>query len=213
MIPCVSPSRGPGSLRGMNRSPHSRSLTAAAPAGLAATVLGAAVRHVGWARQVDTVRHAVSDYAPANGAGRVFAGTVASLTAGSAALLAGLVRSRLPIGAPATALLGTWCGGLALAGICPPDPLGAAPTPSGRAHRYAAGAAMAALPAVGLLAARRLQRLPGWAARAGRAEPSGGPYRGQEPVASTAAVVTSAAPSAMKARPRPITRVVRCQAW
>lgn len=168
MIPYVSPSRGPGSLRVMTGSPHSRSLAVAAQAGLAATVVGATALHLGWARQVDTVRHAVSDYALAKGANRVFAGTVASLTAGSAALLAGLVRSRLPIGASATALLGTWCGGLALAGIFPPDPLGATRTPSGRTHRYAAGAAMAALPAVGLLAARRLRRLPGWAARARR---------------------------------------------
>jgi len=152
----------------MKRSPVTRHLAVAAHAGLAASVIGATALHVGWAKQVDTVRHTVSDYALRKGADRVFAGTVASLTAGSAALLAGLVRSRLPVGPSATALLGAWCGGLALSGIFPTDPLGAKPTARGLAHRYAAGTAMAALPAVGVLTARRLRGLPGWKARARR---------------------------------------------
>jgi hypothetical protein len=152
----------------MKRSPVTRHLAVAAHAGLAASLIGATALHLGWSKQVNTVRHAVSEYALAKGADRVFAGTVASLTAGSAALLAGLVRSRLPVGASATALLGAWCGGLALSGIFPTDPLGVPPTARGLAHRYAAGTAIAALPAVGVLAARRLGRLPGWAERARR---------------------------------------------
>lgn len=152
----------------MNSSPSTRNLAVAAHAGLAATVIGATALHLGWAKQVNTVQHAVSDYALRKGADRVFAGTVASLTAGSAALLAGLVRSRLPVGASATALLGAWCGGMALTGIFPTDPYGSPPTARGITHRYAAGTAMGTLPAVGLLIARRLRGLPGWATRARR---------------------------------------------
>ncbi|HLU73106.1 MAG TPA: DUF998 domain-containing protein [Nonomuraea sp.] len=139
-----------------------RKLAVAAHAGLAGSLVGATALHIGWAKQVDTVRHTVSDYALSKGAAAVFAGTVASLSAGSAALLAGLVRSRLPVGTPATALLGVWCGGMALTGIFRTDPLDGAPTASGLAHRYAAGGAIATLPAVGLLIARRLRGVPGW---------------------------------------------------
>lgn len=150
----------------MDGSHLTRKLAVAARAGLAGALVGATALHIGWAKQVDTVRHAVSDYALSKGANRVFAGTVASLSAGSVALLAGLVRSRLPVGASATALLGAWCSGMVLSGIFPTDPLGGVPTVRGLTHRYAAGGAMAALPAVGLLIARRLRGLPGWERKA-----------------------------------------------
>jgi hypothetical protein len=150
----------------MDSSHLTRKLVLAAHTGLAGSLVGATALHLGWAKQVDTVRQAVSDYALSKDAAAVFAGTVASLAAGSAALLAGLVRSRLPVGAPATALLGVWCGGMALTGIFRTDPLGGSPTLTGMTHRYAAGGAIATLPAVGLLAARRLRRRPGWGRKA-----------------------------------------------
>jgi hypothetical protein len=145
----------------MDSSHHTRKFLAAAHVGLAGSLIGATALHVGWAKHVDTMRHTVSDYALRKGADRVFAGTVASLSAGSAALLAGIVRSRLPVGASATALLGAWCGGMALTGIFRTDPLGSVPTPGGLTHRYAAGGAIATLPAVGLLISRRLGGVPG----------------------------------------------------
>ncbi|MEV4009044.1 hypothetical protein AB0J35_00980 [Nonomuraea angiospora] len=73
---------------------------AGAHAGLAGSLVGAAALHLGWAKQVDTVRNAFSDYALSHGADQVFAGTVACLSMGPTALVAGLVRSRLPVGAP-----------------------------------------------------------------------------------------------------------------
>ncbi|GII95367.1 hypothetical protein Ssi02_55980 [Sinosporangium siamense] len=155
-----------GFLAVMDSSHLTRKLVVAAHAGLAGSLVGATALHIGWAKQVDTVRHTVSDYALSENAAAVFAGTVASLSAGSAALLAGLVRSRLPIGAPATALLGVWCGGMALTGIFRTDPQGGVPTARGLTHRYAAGGAIATLPAVGLLIARRLQGMPGWERKA-----------------------------------------------
>ncbi|KAF4405391.1 MULTISPECIES: DUF998 domain-containing protein [Streptomyces] len=132
-----------------------------AVAGFAGSLAGAAALHIGWAHRVDTVRHTFSDYALSDGAGPVFTGTVACLTAGSTVLLAGIVRSGLPVGAPARALLGAWCGGLALTAVCRTDPPDGAPTVRGLVHRYAAGAALAALPAAGLLIAGRLDGLPG----------------------------------------------------
>ncbi|MFE4959997.1 DUF998 domain-containing protein [Streptomyces sp. NPDC056653] len=150
----------------MDGSHLTRKLAVAAHAGLAGSLLGAAALHVGWAKQVDAVRHTVSDYALSDGAGRVFTGTVACLAAGSTALLAGLVRSGLPLKAAETALLGTWCGGMALTAVFPTDPEGSAPSTRGLVHRYAAGGAVAALPAAGLLIARQLGELPGWEATA-----------------------------------------------
>jgi hypothetical protein len=145
----------------MDSFPLTRRLVVAAHAGLAGALVGAAALHLGWAEQVDAVRHVFSDYALSGGADQIFAGTLACLSVGSAALIAGLVRSRLPIGAPAIALLGAWCAGLALAALFRTDPPGALSL-GGLVHRYAAGGAVAALPAAGLLIARRLGRRPGW---------------------------------------------------
>ncbi|MEO3855476.1 DUF998 domain-containing protein [Acrocarpospora sp. B8E8] len=145
----------------MDSFPLTRKLVVAAHAGLAGSLVGAAALHLGWAKQVDTVRHVFSDYALNEGADQVFAGTVACLSMGSTALVAGLARSRLPVGAPAIALLGAWCGGLALAAVFRTDPPGV-PSIGGLVHRYAAGGAVAALPAAGLLIARRLGQRPGW---------------------------------------------------
>ncbi|WP_327589752.1 DUF998 domain-containing protein [Nonomuraea sp. NBC_00507] len=145
----------------MDSFPLTRKLVVAAHAGLAGALVGAAALHLGWAKQVDTVRNVFSDYALSDGADQVFAGTVACLSMGSTALVAGLVRSRLPVGAPAIVLLGAWCGGLALAVVFPTDTPGV-PTIEGLVHRYAAGGAVAALPAATLLIARRLGRRPGW---------------------------------------------------
>ncbi|MFD7894554.1 DUF998 domain-containing protein [Streptomyces sp. NPDC059743] len=130
--------------------------------GLAGSLLGAAALHVGWAEQADAVAQTLSDYALVDGGGRIFTGTVICLAAGSAALLAGLVRSGLPVGGPAKALLGAWCGGLVLTVVFPTDPAGSTPSVRGLVHRYTAGGAVAALPLAGLLIARRLGVLPGW---------------------------------------------------
>lgn len=145
----------------MNRVPHIRRLVVVAHAGLAGSLAGTAALHVGWAEQVDAVRNVFSDYALSDGAYGIFAGTVACLSVGSTALVAGLVRSGLPVGAPVIALLGAWCGGLALAVVFRTDPPGD-PSLGGLVHRYAAGGAVAALPAAVLLMARRLGRRPGW---------------------------------------------------
>ncbi|MGW3624620.1 DUF998 domain-containing protein [Streptomyces sp. NPDC000880] len=145
----------------MDGSHLTHKLVTAAQAGLAASLVGAAVLHVGWAEHADAIGQTLSDYALVEGGGRIFTGTVVCLAAGSAALLAGLRRSGLPVGGPATALLGTWCGGLLLSAVFPTDPAGSTPSVAGLVHRYMAGGAVAALPAAGLLIARRLGAVPG----------------------------------------------------
>jgi hypothetical protein len=150
----------------MDGSQFTRKLVATAHVGLAGSLIGAAVLHVRWAEHADAIGQTLSDYALVEGGGRVFTGTVVCLAAGSTALLAGLVRSGLPVGGPATALLGTWCGGLLLTAVFPTDPVGSTPSVRGLVHRYTAGGAVAALPAAGLLIARRLGALPGWHGRA-----------------------------------------------
>ncbi|MEV7085644.1 DUF998 domain-containing protein [Streptomyces sp. NPDC093085] len=144
----------------MDGSHLTRTLALATHAGLAASVVGATALHVGWSTQVDAIRQTVSDYALSEGADAVFTGTVASLSAGSTALLASLVHSRLPVGRTATVLLGAWCGGLVLTASFRTDPIDSAPTAHGLIHRYATGVAVAALPAAGLLISRRLGHLP-----------------------------------------------------
>jgi hypothetical protein len=136
---------------------HQR-LTAAAHTALTGSVVLAGLLHLGWAEQVDPVAQTLSYYALHEGATRLFTACVGSAAAGSAALLAGLVRSRLPIGAAAPAVLGIGCAGLVVSAAFPTDPAGAVPSLSGLVHRHAAGAAVGALPAAGLLLAHRLHR-------------------------------------------------------
>jgi hypothetical protein len=79
---------------------------------------------------VRPVAQTLSDYALHEGATGLFTACVGSAAAGSAALLAGLVRSRLPIGTAAPAVLGVGCAGLAFSAVFPTDPAGAVPSPA-----------------------------------------------------------------------------------
>jgi hypothetical protein len=143
-----------------------RALAATTQAGVAASLVGATTLHVGWAKRVDAVRQTVSDYALDEDANKVFAATVACLSVASTSLLASVVRSRFPVGIAPTALLGTWCAGLALCAAFRTDPIDSPPTVDGVVHRCACACAcacavaVAALPAAGLLVARRIGRLP-----------------------------------------------------
>ncbi|MFG2025674.1 DUF998 domain-containing protein [Streptomyces sp. NPDC048825] len=137
-----------------------RALAATTQAEVAASLVGAAALHVGWAKRVDAVRQTVSDYALDEDANKVFTATVACLSVASMSLLASVVRSRFPVGIAPTALLGTWCAGLALCAAFRTDPIDSPPTVDGVVHRCACAVAVAALPSAGLLVARRTGRLP-----------------------------------------------------
>ncbi|MFE2431769.1 DUF998 domain-containing protein [Streptomyces sp. NPDC059373] len=134
-----------------------KQLTSAARTALAGSVALAAMLHLGWAEQVDPVAQTLSDYALHDGAAVLFTACVGSAAAGSAGVLAGLLRSRLPVGAIAPTALGVGCAGLSLCALFPTDPAGGVPSVSGLVHRHAAGASVAALPAAGLLLAGRLR--------------------------------------------------------
>ncbi|MCX5555098.1 DUF998 domain-containing protein [Streptomyces sp. NBC_00038] len=135
---------------------HTR-LASAAHSALTGSVALAAMLHLGWSEQVDPVGQTLSDYALHEGAATLFTACAGFAAAGSAALLAALLRSRLPVGAVAPAALGVGCAGLSLCAVFRTDEAGSAESLSGLVHRHAAGASLAALPAAGLLLARRLR--------------------------------------------------------
>ncbi|MFJ2829645.1 DUF998 domain-containing protein [Streptomyces sp. NPDC087263] len=145
-----------------------RQLASAARTALTGSVALAALLHLGWSEQVDPVGQTLSDYALHDGAATLFTACVACAAAGSAALLAALLRSRLPVGTVAPAALAVGCGGLSLCAVFRTDPAGGAQSLSGLVHRHAAGASLAALPAAGLLLARRLRGHRSTSARARR---------------------------------------------
>ncbi|MBQ0825464.1 DUF998 domain-containing protein [Streptomyces tagetis] len=138
--------------------PHSPG--SAAHGALAGSLALAAALHLGWAAEVDPLRHTLSDYALHDGAAALFTACAGSAAAGCGALLAGLVRSRATVGTGAPAALAVGCAGLTLCALFPTDPVGRPSTASGLIHRYATGTALAALPAAGLLLARRLRARP-----------------------------------------------------
>ncbi|WP_328500739.1 DUF998 domain-containing protein [Streptomyces sp. NBC_00457] len=161
-----TPHRGTGVVRPMNARHVSRALAATSQAGVAACLVGATALHVGWAHKFDAVRQTVSDYALDDDANQVFTATAACLSVGSMSLLASAVHSRFPVGGAPTVLLGTWCAGLALCAAFRTDPVDSPTTVGGLVHNWACAAAVTALPAGGLLIARRIGRLPALKARA-----------------------------------------------
>ncbi|WP_405910587.1 hypothetical protein OG742_44435 [Streptomyces sp. NBC_00828] len=66
------------------------------------------------------------------------------------ALLAALLRSRLPVGAVAPAALGVGCAGLSLCAVFRTDEAGSVQSVSGLVHRRAAGASLAERVTLGL---------------------------------------------------------------
>ena len=91
-----------------------------------------------------------------NGTGWL-AATSLSLAAVSA-LLAVNLRG---VGRSAQWLIGVWSAGLTVSTIFPTDPTGAPTSMSGYIHRYAGAVMFAALPAAGLLIARKFPALLG----------------------------------------------------
>src|SRR5205809_7752680 len=89
--------------------PAPRRLPATAHTALTGSVALAVLLHVSWAEQVDPVGQTVSDYALHAGAAELFTACVGSAAAGSAALLAALLRGRPPVGAAAPVTLGVGC--------------------------------------------------------------------------------------------------------
>ncbi|MFC9502834.1 DUF998 domain-containing protein [Streptomyces sp. NPDC057002] len=148
--------------------PALRQLTTAAQTTLSGAVALGALLHLGWAEQVDPVRQTLSDYALDETTARLFSACVGAAAAGSAALLAGLLHSRPPLGTAAPTALGVGCAGLLISAVFSTDPRDGASSPAGLVHRYAAGSSLVAIPAAGWLVARHLCRHPQLRERAQR---------------------------------------------
>ncbi|MFF7965023.1 DUF998 domain-containing protein [Streptomyces sp. NPDC007903] len=118
----------------------------------------------------------VSDFAALDRGGPIETG-MALLGVASLLLLPGVARA-LPIRGLPSVLLSVWGLGLVVAAVVPTDALTTHLSGSAYVHRYASVAAFVALPAAGLLLARRLGpgerrarsiRVMGWAALTGAA--------------------------------------------
>nr|WP_205864051.1 DUF998 domain-containing protein [Planosporangium mesophilum] len=97
----------------------------------------------------------VSDFAVSDRGGvtDVAMGVMAAVTV---AVLVGLRRAGIRVGAWATGLLALWAGGLLLAAAVPTDEPGLPLTAGGHVHRYASVAAFLALPIGAWVLAKRL---------------------------------------------------------
>lgn len=105
-----------------------------------------------WSRH-DPVRRTISEYAVGPG-GWLFDVAVLGLVAATVAVVAALVvRGLVPTAA--VVLFGVWCVGLVLVVVFEKTNWSVGPSLSGSIHRYASLAAFFALPAAGLLTARR----------------------------------------------------------
>ena len=107
-----------------------------------------------WSRH-DPVRRTISEYAVGPG-GWLFDVAVLGLVAATVAVVAALVlRGLVPARSAAVVLFGVWCVGLVLVVVFEKTNWSVGPSLSGSIHRYASLAAFFALPAAGLLVARR----------------------------------------------------------
>ena len=119
--------------------------------------------HVVSAGQLNPITDVISDYVfVRNGTGWL-AATSLSLAAVSM-LLAVNLRG---VGRSAQWLIGIWSAGLTVSTIFPTDPTGAPTSMSGYIHRYAGAVMFVALPAAGVLIARKFPALLGIAITAG----------------------------------------------
>ncbi|WP_053738299.1 DUF998 domain-containing protein [Nocardia sp. NRRL S-836] len=113
--------------------------------------------HVVSAGQLDPISDVISDYVFVHNGTSWLAATSLSLAAVSALLAVNLRGA----GRSAQWLIGVWSAGLTVSTIFPTDPTGAPTSVSGYVHRYAGAVMFAALPAAGLLLARKFPALLG----------------------------------------------------
>ena len=113
--------------------------------------------HVVSAGQLNPITDVISDYVFVDNGTGWLAATSLSLAAVSAMLAVNL-RSA---GRSAQWLIGIWSAGLTVSTIFPTDPTGAPTSVSGYVHRYAGAVMFMALPAAGLLIARKFPALLG----------------------------------------------------
>jgi hypothetical protein len=137
-----------------------------AVAGFVASLLPVLYLHLSAGAAVNPVRHTVSDYALVPGGAGLLALSVFALAAGSAALVTALTTAGLPRPGRMRWLLGSWCVGLAVAGVFRTDPADVPSSLSGNLHRYAGLVMFLSVPLAGAVISRRCResaRWNGWA--------------------------------------------------
>lgn len=125
--------------------------------GLALSLVPIFYLHVVSAGQLNPVTDVISDYVFVRGGTGWLAVTSLSLAAVSAVL----AFSLRGVGRSAQWLMGVWSAGLTVSTIFPTDPTGAPTSMSGYVHRYAGAVMFVALPAAGILIARKFPALLG----------------------------------------------------
>lgn len=138
-----------------------------AVAGFVASLLPVVHLHLSAGAAVNPVRQTVSDYALTPGGAGLLALSVFALAAGSAALVTALTLAGLPRPAGTRWLLGSWCAGLAVAGVFPTDPADVPSSLSGNLHRCAGLVMFLAVPLAGWLISRRCRESARWIGWAG----------------------------------------------
>lgn len=135
---------------GTHPAPEVRALVPMAPAAIVAGTAGLVGLHV--TPQLSPVRDLISDYyfLPL---GWLLPASLAVIALGAGVLA--LVLARAGADPRAALLVAVWAGCVVLIGAFPTDPPGEPLSLSGSIHRYAAFLAFVALPAAGLLVARR----------------------------------------------------------
>jgi hypothetical protein len=136
------------------RSAGARTWAQAGVALIAAGVVAMLALHVVTFAEIDPVRRTLSQYALGPWK-PVFDAGVLAVAAGSAAVLAGLVRAGLaPLRGAAVALLAAWSGCLVVVVAFEKIDWSVGPTPAGYVHRYASLLAFFCLPAAALALGR-----------------------------------------------------------
>ena len=121
---------------------------------IVAGVVAVLALHVVTLEEIDPVRRTLSQYALGPWK-PVFDAGVLAVAAGSAAVLAGLVRAGLvPLRGASTALLAAWSGCLVVVVAFEKIDWSVGPTPTGYVHRYASLLAFFCLPAAALALGR-----------------------------------------------------------
>ncbi|MFC0437279.1 DUF998 domain-containing protein [Kutzneria buriramensis] len=118
--------------------------------------------HLESSRQLNPIKHTISDYVFAKQGARYFDTSLVALTIGSIALMVGLASVGIVRGTVLTVLVSVWCVGLAVALLFPTDPTDGVQSISGAVHRWAAIFFFPCLSAAGFLLARRCQLTRGW---------------------------------------------------
>lgn len=118
--------------------------------------------NVKFANEIDPFSRAISHYVFVDRARPMFTATVLTVSAATAAILAGIRWIGIRLGGPTVAFFGMWCVSLVLAGMFPTDDAPTVETVSGLIHQIAGVSLFVSLPLAVSALAHRLAVYPDW---------------------------------------------------